>query len=129
MDDPYAPYSKFTVMSGGHLYDEDGEVPDDDQALINARYTLAKSIEIDAQPVASMVHTQRDCIPQYVVGHHDKLKRIDHAVQLAFPHKVGLLGNSYLGVGINDVLYQARMAAWEMAQSGVVRPMHGFVHV
>ncbi len=49
----------------------------------------------------------QNCIPQYVVGHSKNLQRIERYID---EHKLplSLVGNSYRGVSINDVILDSR---------------------
>jgi oxygen-dependent protoporphyrinogen oxidase len=125
-----SPHMKYTVMMGGHYFSEEGAViPSDEQAQLNAQLTLARAMGIGEMPLAAQVHTQRDCIPQYVLGHRDKLRKIEHITDRDLQGRLGFIGSSYSGVGVNDVLFEAREAAWSIAREGRLRPLQGTEHL
>lgn len=59
------------------------------------------------------VNILRKCIPQYEIGHYDKIDRICQYIE---EHKlpIRLCGSAYDGVGVNDVIYSAKQAVKSM---------------
>jgi oxygen-dependent protoporphyrinogen oxidase len=87
----------------------------DDEALESVRQDLYRSMGIAAEP--EMVHHVRwpRAIPQYTVGHAERVKRIENALS-----KVpGLLttGNAYHGIGLNDCVRDAERIVATLAQA------------
>jgi oxygen-dependent protoporphyrinogen oxidase len=70
---------------------------------------------IDVRPEVSMVHKWPRSMPQYVVGHEERLRMIHSAA--AELRGLYLVGNAYQGVGIPDCVRLAK----ETAKSLVVR--------
>lgn len=67
-------------------------------------------LKIEGPPAAHHVEIMKSCIPQYVVGHHDRVNRIkSYITENHLP--LSLVGSSYNGVGVNDVILSARRAA------------------
>ena len=73
------------------------------------RGELGEIMGIKASPVFSTVHKWPVSMPQYVIGHGERLKSIRQRLkQLEGLH---LVGNAYEGVGIPDCVRLARQAA------------------
>ena len=102
------------VMAGG-AHDPAFISLTDDQALGLVRQDLRTTMGVTVEP--RMVHIVRhpDGIPQYTVGHLDRLARIDAAIaRLPGLH---LAGHGYRGVGINHVIADARALADGISQT------------
>ena len=81
-----------------------------DAALIElVRSDLERFMNVDADPLFSTVHIWPDSMPQYVVGHEHRVRRIGVAVQ----NEPGLYltGNAYDGVGVPDCIRLAKETA------------------
>ena len=57
--------------------------------------------------VAGIMH---ECIPQYHVGHHEKLEDLEATLTENFP-QLTFLGTSFYGVGISDCVANAKAIA------------------
>jgi oxygen-dependent protoporphyrinogen oxidase len=68
---------------------------------------------IDAAPRTSVVSRWPNSMPQYVVGHNKRLKRIEESLSLC--PGLHLAGNAYDGVGIPDCVRRAREIAGMLA--------------
>lgn len=98
-----APGTKLTIMFGGHWWDEWMAYPTEDEALQMARSLLSRHLGIREIPMKTSVRLQRDCIPQYRVGHQARMKGI-HRVLQRFGGRVKVAGSWYHGVGLNDCM-------------------------
>lgn len=99
-----------TVMCGGKWFEKwFGENPTEQQILDVALENVKKILKIDQPPAHHKVNILKNCIPQYVVGHHDRVERIRQYIK---DHKLPmtLCGASFDGVGVNDVILSARYA-------------------
>ena len=86
----------------------------DDAALRASVRELLKSVlEIRAEPHLSVVHRYPKSMPQYQLGHEEKVARIEQGVS-QYPG-LALVGNAYHGVGIPDCIHQAEQAAERLA--------------
>ncbi|XP_035795566.1 protoporphyrinogen oxidase-like [Anopheles albimanus] len=97
-----------TVMMGGAWFEQwFGKNPSEDQLLEVALTNVQKTLGIDQRPDAYKVNLLRKCIPQYTVGHQ---QRVSAAREYITKHKlpIALCGASYDGVGVNDVILSAR---------------------
>jgi oxygen-dependent protoporphyrinogen oxidase len=112
---PQSDFTVLTVMMGGRWFESRlglGPKPSSDSILKIALTEIRSILKITADPCNYQVSLLRDCIPQYVVGHHDRVRRIREYIS---KHKLplSLAGSSYDGVGVNDVILSAKNAALE----------------
>jgi oxygen-dependent protoporphyrinogen oxidase len=84
---------------------------EDDDATIerNVRNELTSLLGIEAEPVLARVRHHPRAMPQYHVGHQERLKRID--ARLSKFSGLALAGNAYQGVGIADCIHSGEEAA------------------
>ena len=100
------PGTKVTVMLGGHWWDDFDAYPDEDEGASMAKALLSRHLGIDEEPRAIRVSLQRNCIPQYGVGHEARME--DASLRLAsLKGRLRVAGNSYTGVGLNDCIRAA----------------------
>lgn len=99
-----------TVMMGGKWFEERfGSNPTSEHLLEVATTQLKNIMGITDKPNAFKVNILKKCIPQYIVGHHDRIKRIrEYIKDKSLP--ISLCGSSYDGVGVNDVILSAKNA-------------------
>ncbi|KAJ8384459.1 hypothetical protein AAFF_G00204800 [Aldrovandia affinis] len=108
-----APTTRLTVMMGGAWFQEVfGSVEEVTEKCFLDRATQAVSshLRVSAQPLWSSVAILKDCIPQYHLGHWKRLENIRHYIG---HHNLPLtlIGASYDGVSVNDVIFSGRKAA------------------
>jgi oxygen-dependent protoporphyrinogen oxidase len=83
------------------LWDEDG-------LLDVAREELELTLDITAEPFISRVFIWERAMPQYNLGHPEKLAQIDAALE---KHPgLALAGNGYRGIGIPDCIHSGELA-------------------
>jgi protoporphyrinogen/coproporphyrinogen III oxidase len=89
----------------------DAEVLDttDDRLAASAHADLARLLGIDGAPIFSRVYRWHDASPQYDVGHLSRIARLGH-MQDRTPG-LFLTGSPYRGVGMPDVIADARATA------------------
>jgi protoporphyrinogen/coproporphyrinogen III oxidase len=85
----------------------------DDDLVAASLSDLAEAVGLSATPVASHVQRWGGGLPQYAVGHIDRVERIRSAVA-AVPG-LAVCGAAYDGVGIPAVIASARRAVLELA--------------
>jgi protoporphyrinogen/coproporphyrinogen III oxidase len=82
----------------------------DDAAMIRSvRAELASLLGVRAEPLLTRVRRHADSMPQYEVGHQERVKRIEAAL-LRCP-TLALAGSAYHGVGISDCVRTGEQAA------------------
>lgn len=101
------PGTKVTVMLGGHWWDGWDTYPDEDHGASMAKAVLKRHLGIDEEPEVTMVSLQKNCIPQYTVGHDDRMADASQLLE-KYGGRLRVAGNSYTGVGLNDCLRAAR---------------------
>lgn len=101
--------TRLTVMMGGMRYPEICQLGDDEQ-LKMALKAASKHLQIDVLPDASGVSVARDAIPQYTVGHIERVLAIKQGLHRLSPH-LTCLGCAFDGVSVNDCIAQAELHA------------------
>ena len=84
-----------------------------DEAASVARLELAHTLGPLPEPQVTVVRRWPRSLPQYAVGHLERMAELDHRI-----HGLGgmwLLGNGYRGVGLPDLIRDARVAARQSA--------------
>jgi oxygen-dependent protoporphyrinogen oxidase len=89
------------------------EAPDDELVAL-AREEVAL-LGVTADPVLTRAHRWQLGMPQYVLGHPDRLERIDAAV--AEHPGLAVAGAAYRGVGIPDCIRSGEAAAESVARA------------
>lgn len=102
----------FRTLIGG-ARDPDAVHASDEQLFERARQALSKTLGLTANPVMTYVVRQKVGIPQYIVGHEARLKRIDAA--LARTPGLMLTGYSYRGIAMNACMKNAEILAEDLA--------------
>jgi len=94
--------TRLTVMIGGAHMKHFHELTDEYFVQV-AKKALAKHLNIYQAPDALHVKISRHAIPQYEVGHKQRVDKINAHL----PKNLKLLGASYYGVSVNDCIAQA----------------------
>jgi len=103
-------------MMGGAWFEKYfGPNPSEEQLLATAINHIRNILQIEEEPIAHNVAILKDCIPQYVVGHNARVKRI-HDYISAHRIPLALCGSSYQGVGLNDVILSAKQAVRDVVK-------------
>ncbi|MFZ5821782.1 MAG: protoporphyrinogen oxidase [Chloroflexota bacterium] len=85
-----------------------------------ARQELDQTLGITAEPLVSRVFTWENAMPQYNLGHPEKLAHIEAALQ---NHPgLALAGNGYRGIGIPDCIHSGEMAVDAIIKNGAGEP-------
>nr|CAG4643979.1 EOG090X06SP [Lepidurus arcticus] len=103
-----------TVMMGGKWFHElFGPNPEPEQLLKIALQQIESVLGIKDAPVRSQVSILENCIPQYVIGH---LERVKQSRQYIAEHRLNLhlAGASYDGPSVNDCIHYAYKAVEKM---------------
>ncbi|KAJ8733553.1 hypothetical protein PYW08_001851 [Mythimna loreyi] len=97
-----------TVMLGGKWFKERfGDDVSEETLLGIAKREVRTILNINIEPTTSNVNILKKCIPQYVIGHYERVDKIRNYIATNnLP--ISLVGCSYDGVGMNDVIYSAK---------------------
>lgn len=99
--------TSLTVMIGGnHLGPEQNE----SSLLETALKGVKEILNISEKPDNFKVNVMRKSFPQYTVGHYQQLDRIKSYIK-ANNLPLSLCGQSYDGIGINEVILSSKLAA------------------
>ncbi|MFQ5900964.1 MAG: protoporphyrinogen oxidase [Thermodesulfobacteriota bacterium] len=82
----------------------------DDKAMTKmVREELKDIMGIDAEPVLTRAYKWKDAMPQYIIGHREKVLRIEERLS----HNPGLFlnGGAYNGKGISDCIHSGDLTA------------------
>lgn len=82
--------------------------PDEEEGAAMAQSILLRHLNISQQPKKVNVSLQKDCIPQYTVGHEARMKKAHTELMDGYNGRLQVAGNSYTGVGLNDCVRAAR---------------------
>ncbi|KAF9118440.1 oxygen-dependent protoporphyrinogen oxidase, partial [Linnemannia schmuckeri] len=77
----------------------------------SAMDAVKKHLKINATPELAKVHIHQECIPQYLVGHLQRMQTLDQSLRKDFDGLLAVTGAGYLGVSINDCIKNAREVA------------------
>ncbi len=103
------------VFVGGARHPELAEMPDDQLLPLVRRHT-EKLLHIQGDPVFFDIAHWPGTMPQYHVGHKDRVARIE-ARAASLPH-LQLAGNAFHGVGIPDCIHTGELAAERILAAG-----------
>ena len=87
----------------------------DEVILETVQRDLKRSMNIEATPSFTYITRWRQSMPQYIVGHLDRLKNTREQLQRHLPG-VFLAGASYEGIGLPDCIKQGKEAADKVLQ-------------
>jgi len=109
-----SPDGKFLirVMVGGARDHETPFLPDE-ELLSTIKAELAATMSLTANPSFVKIIRWKEAIPLYTVGHLDRLAEAESTL----PPGVVLVGNAYRGVGINDCVREAEIAAEKVLEA------------
>nr|XP_044998054.1 protoporphyrinogen oxidase isoform X4 [Jaculus jaculus] len=107
------PGLRVTVMLGGswlQMLEASGCELSEELFQQRAQKAAATQLGLKEQPSHCLVHFHKNCIPQYTLGHWQKL---ESAVQFLAAQRMPLTlaGASYEGVAVNDCIESGRQAA------------------
>lgn len=113
--------TKLTVLLGGHHWDglPDSFIPDHDSAIAAAQSVVSRHLgippEVAANPGAASAKFCRECIPQHLVGHTERLAAARDDLESAFAGRLAVAGASYSSPGVLPGLRAARDVASQIA--------------
>ncbi|KAI9193035.1 uncharacterized protein BJ171DRAFT_535084 [Polychytrium aggregatum] len=113
--------TRLTVMMGGYRFQQlfgDPDHVDPEQLLQIAKSQVQKHLRTELPEsllLESKVTLQRDCIPQYHLGHHERLCKLKQGLLRDWNGRLSVVGASYLGVSVNDCIFHSRNLAYRLA--------------
>uniref|UniRef100_UPI003AB003C2 protoporphyrinogen oxidase-like n=1 Tax=Centroberyx gerrardi TaxID=166262 RepID=UPI003AB003C2 len=108
-------------MMGGAWFQEVFGAPEEiteECLLATATEAVRCHLGVTMAPSWSRVALQMDCIPQYHLGHWQRLESICSYVRKNLL-PLSLVGSSYDGVSVNDVIFSGRTAVKGLLGNGV----------
>jgi oxygen-dependent protoporphyrinogen oxidase len=108
------------VFIGGDHQHELAALPDDD-LLATATTELRDLLGIKSDPIISSISRRAAAMPQYYIGHMEKISRIRKRLS----HHPGLLlaGNAFDGVGLPNCIHSGEQAAEDLAKRTTMSSM------
>jgi oxygen-dependent protoporphyrinogen oxidase len=108
---------RLTAMMGGHQFHSlfgDPDKVSKKELLDTALKALEEHLGVKADLIDSHVSIHKNCIPQYTVGHRERLLEMQSLLQdnPSVGQRLSLIGSSYTGVGVNDCILGARRVAY-----------------
>lgn len=103
-----AGYALLRLYLGRHGRPDVTTCPDA-ELLALARAELRQALEVTAAPVRHWIHRWPQAMPQYTLGHLDRLAQIEDGLN-RWPG-LFLAGSAYRGVGLPDCIHGGEMAA------------------
>jgi len=73
-----------------------------------AESVLRSHLGITQKPVRAIVKLRRQAIPQFNVGHHDRMEDLHGKLLQDFEGGLRVAGKSYLGIGVHDCIFSAK---------------------
>uniref|UniRef100_A0A8C9ZHQ9 Protoporphyrinogen oxidase n=1 Tax=Sander lucioperca TaxID=283035 RepID=A0A8C9ZHQ9_SANLU len=113
--------TRLTVMMGGAWFHEVFGSPDtvtEERLLARATEAVHCHLGVPTAPSWSRVSLQRDCIPQYYPGHFRRVESMRSFIR-ENNLSLSLIGSSYDGVSVNDVIFNGRTAVEQLLGTGV----------
>ena len=95
--------------SAGHAGNRSALDLDDEQLVRSVRADLAQAMNLRAAPLEERVFRFERALPQYTVGHLERIARIESALR-RLP-RVSLCGAAYRGVGVASCIRDGQAAA------------------
>lgn len=108
----YAEETRLTVMLGG-THRPDIPLMQENEIVAYAKQAISKHLGIVKQPDALKVSIAANAIPQYPVGHVNRVEQFKMRVNSVFDGRLHFLGNSWYGVSVNDCIASGKEMAGE----------------
>jgi oxygen-dependent protoporphyrinogen oxidase len=111
-------------MMGGSDWKDAFKVPidalDPQEAYDRSLKVMSRFLDINDKPTHTMVNLQKQCIPQYGVGHESRMRELHYNLKDKFKHTMSVTGASYMGVSVPDCIKNSRMLVEELLVSGAL---------
>lgn len=108
--------TKLFVLMGGHYYSRPGaEIPSEQEAIAQARAALERHLGIPLDmPCHAVARLAPKCIPQHLVGHHERMSLAHLDLVAEFGGCLAVAGGSYGRIGTVAALRSAYDIATRM---------------
>lgn len=116
--------SKVTCIMGGHWW-TGRTIPSEQEGYEATKNVLKMHLGITDEPVFWNAKIQHDCIPQYFVGHIERMRSLHTKLKQHLPG-LALAGSSYAGVSVNDCVLNSRKIALRIASQGHATGLEDF---
>jgi len=93
----------------GGTFHRDLVALDDDAIKRTVREEFRRTLNVTREPMLTSIHRYVEAMPQYYVGHLERVDRLERVVDLV--PGLFLTGNAYRGIGIPDCIHQGELAA------------------
>ncbi|KAI8053255.1 hypothetical protein BDF22DRAFT_683574 [Syncephalis plumigaleata] len=115
--DTSSRYTRITVMLGGRYRWQSEQLDNwtENDFLRHALQTVRQHLGVQHEPIHHLVSIHRQCIPQYRVGHIERLRVLHENLPRHSYGRLAVTGASYLGVSINDCIWHAEQLAQRIA--------------
>lgn len=113
--------TKLTVMLGGHYWNylDADSWPDAKEATAMAMDTVHRQLGIPpTEPVFTSTKVCRECIPQHLVGHRERMGQAHTELYDAFRGTLAVVGSSYTPPGVLPNLKAGRDMALQVSRQG-----------
>ncbi|WFD33753.1 hypothetical protein MCUN1_000570 [Malassezia cuniculi] len=122
-------FVKLTAMIGGPFWRARTTLPTQSELEARALRALEKQLgvpktQLDSQVSLVRARVLKNTIPQYLVGHVDRMLELREVVNARYPG-LTLVGSSYNGVGVNDCIAGALDVCVEIARAETSQPNGG----
>lgn len=112
---PQGDWTVLTVMLGGRWFDKYIGQKSESDIFKLVKEQIKTIMGIEVEPDSYSVSILKDCIPQYSVGHYENVENIfSYIKENKLP--ITLVGSSYRGVGVNDVIVSAKTGVEAVAR-------------
>ncbi|KAI1461754.1 Protoporphyrinogen oxidase [Annulohypoxylon moriforme] len=102
------PGTKVTAMLGGHYWDGWATLPTKEMAEEMAKAAVRRHLNLDpTEPVFASAKLCRDCLPQHLLGHRQRMAEAHHDLMSTFKGLLSVAGPSYSGTGVIPAMRSA----------------------
>lgn len=106
--------TRVTTMLGGAWFNSLFSGKSASQIADIALEETSRILKCNDKPIRMTCHIHESCIPQYTLNHKD---RVTELKEISSKMNISLLGSSYEGVSVNDVILSGRRAVHNWSES------------
>ncbi|KAM0811832.1 putative Protoporphyrinogen oxidase [Seiridium cardinale] len=113
--------TKITVVIGGHWWNanDDRQLPSEEQGVLMARMLLKRHLGATQVPIVSIATLRAHAIPQYTVGHSERMRDLHRSLRAGFDGRLRVAGCSYRGIAVHDCLFSANSVVESLGTDGL----------